>query len=63
MAFHIGEVVHLKSGGPDMTVESITGEDHVVCVWFQKKELSKQAFSAATLVKGSGKAPGKTPDK
>jgi uncharacterized protein YodC (DUF2158 family) len=55
MAFQIGEVVHLKSGGPDMTIEAITADDHVVCVWFQKKELNKQEFAVATLVKGSAK--------
>ena len=55
MAFRVGEVVHLKSGGPDMTIESVTDDNHVVCVWFQKKELGKQEFSVATLAKGSAK--------
>lgn len=31
--FKVGDVVELKSGGPDMTVEDIT-DDGVACVWF-----------------------------
>lgn len=31
----IGDVVMLKSGGPEMTIQSIDSEDHVVCYWFE----------------------------
>ena len=37
-SFQAGEVVCLKSGGPDMTIETVqaspTGTDNVTCVWF-----------------------------
>ena len=35
--FKIGDVVKLKSGGPNMTVEVI-GEQGVYCAWFDKSE-------------------------
>jgi uncharacterized protein YodC (DUF2158 family) len=46
----IGDVVHLKSGGPTMTVEVITKETAVIrCVWFDNAELKRGIFPAATL--------------
>ncbi len=51
-AFKAGEVVCLKSGGPDMTVEraeASTGEDSVVCVWFVEQSLYRASFPASAL--------------
>jgi uncharacterized protein YodC (DUF2158 family) len=30
----VGDVVRLKSGGPDMTVKSLTSDGLVSCIWF-----------------------------
>ncbi|HLO60933.1 MAG TPA: DUF2158 domain-containing protein [Bacteroidales bacterium] len=35
--FKSGDVVKLKSGGPDMTVENYVTDDKVTCVWFDSK--------------------------
>jgi len=60
MEFEPGDVVQLKSGGPLMTVEqigqdSMTGEDTVWCVWFEKvrnRQVHQQAtFRPATIEK------------
>lgn len=44
-----GSVVQMKSGGPYMTVESVTGST-AVCVWQDKSEKQQRAtFSLVTL--------------
>lgn len=51
-AFKTGDVVCLKSGGPDMTVEradTATGEVSVVCVWFVEQNLYRASFPASAL--------------
>lgn len=40
MKFKIGDVVQLKSGGPEMTIDGIS-EDTVHCVWFNDKDEHK----------------------
>ena|ERR1700761_401587 len=48
----IGDVVHLKSGGPTMTVEVITkeaGRPGHQMHWFDNGELKRGIFLAATL--------------
>jgi uncharacterized protein YodC (DUF2158 family) len=53
----IGDVVQLKSGGPSMTVESITKETAgpvVRCMWFDDAELKRGIFPAATLGEDEG---------
>lgn len=53
MEFKIGDVVKLKSGGPDMTVEKLgkgmTGEMFVTCVWFKDGTPVKFDFSPPAL--------------
>lgn len=53
--FEIGDIVRLKSGGPDMTVENTRGVsvDRVIvdCQWFAGKKLHRGAFDPETLVK------------
>lgn len=56
--FKTGEVVKLKSGGPDMTIEwiknSIGGDRKPVsanCVWFEDKEVKRGEFRLDNLVK------------
>ena len=51
-AFKAGDVVCLKSGGPDMTVErteAIGGEHSVICVWFVEQSLYRASFPASAL--------------
>ncbi len=50
-----GDLVHLKSGGPTMTVESVSTEHNITlveCVWFEGKKLNRQNFSPPALAKG-----------
>jgi uncharacterized protein YodC (DUF2158 family) len=50
--FKVGDVVRLKSGGPNMTVESvgdIYGDQRVWCVWFEKGKREDAHFPPATL--------------
>jgi uncharacterized protein YodC (DUF2158 family) len=54
MEWKVGDVVQLKTGGPQMTVQSV---DHVLdksitCSWFDKaNKLQNAAFAAESLVK------------
>jgi uncharacterized protein YodC (DUF2158 family) len=34
-AFFIGDVVRLKSGGPEMTIDELDDNGGVGCVWFE----------------------------
>ena len=50
--FNKGDTVKLKSGGPDMTVESVL-EVHTKsyrCQWFAGKKLESGMFSSESLV-------------
>ena len=48
--FNVGDIVKLKSGGPEMTVEDV-GEDAISCVWFADTEIGRSKFLEATLEK------------
>lgn len=49
--FNIGDIVQLKSGGPDMTVSSIdTEEDECDCCWFNGKKVESARFKAEVLI-------------
>jgi len=51
-SFQAGEVVCLKSGGPDMTIESVqTNQDVtiVTCVWFVEKTLYRTSLPVSAL--------------
>jgi uncharacterized protein YodC (DUF2158 family) len=50
MNFTRGQVVKLKSGGPDMTVGEDQRSDYVSCVWFDGKRRMDRTFAADTLV-------------
>ena len=51
MAFKIGDVVMLKSGGPDMTVEDPKSyNDQVECQWFGGRKLERGRFPPGSLV-------------
>ncbi|MBU4564049.1 MAG: YodC family protein [Desulfarculus sp.] len=45
-----GDVVRLKSGGPQMTVKFVDREFHsVVCQWFEGHKLAEGNFSPESL--------------
>jgi uncharacterized protein YodC (DUF2158 family) len=52
-AFQSGTVVCLKSGGPDMTVESVQSDQthgiSVTCVWFEEKTLYRASLPSSAL--------------
>ena len=48
--FKVGDVVALKSGGPQMTVEE-THYDQAWCVWFEGTKRNSTIFKFATLEK------------
>lgn len=50
-AFKIGDIVKLKSGGPDMTVKSLPTQmtSTFGCQWFAGKKLESGPFPAQSL--------------
>jgi uncharacterized protein YodC (DUF2158 family) len=46
--FKKGDVVRLKSGGPDMTVQDLN-ESEVTCVWFMGEVKQQDDFDVDTL--------------
>jgi uncharacterized protein YodC (DUF2158 family) len=54
--FQVGDIVKLKSGGPEMTVkERVTSGYH--CQWFAGKKLESGTFPEAGLEPASVKPP------
>jgi uncharacterized protein YodC (DUF2158 family)/nucleoside 2-deoxyribosyltransferase len=54
MSIQPGDMVHLKSGGPTMTVESVDNDFGIVkCVWYERKQMFRRNLGFASLVKGS----------
>ena len=56
--FSAGDVVQLKSGGPDMTIQDIgdysideNGTQSANCVWFDGKKQNSHIFALHTLTK------------
>ena len=49
--FAIGTIVKLKSGGPEMTVQSVPDpkNDFVYCQWFAGKKLEQGRFPADSI--------------
>ena len=55
--FEVGDIVQLKSGGPEMTVDEVSnthlyeeGEPGVWCVWFAGKKRERAHFSVKALI-------------
>lgn len=61
MSFQDGDVVQLKSGGPEMTVQGTTNEfgHKIHCQWFDGPKLMSGSFNPATLDKIEYEKPGK----
>lgn len=52
--FKPGDLVVLKSGGPEMTVKQLNSED-VICQWFAGKKLEQGRFNEDSLIKSPPK--------
>ena len=56
-AFKEGEIVQLKSGGPKMTVKSVSAmgrkKDELLCQWFAGSKLNTGYFTSESLIKVS----------
>lgn len=52
-SFQAGQVVCLKSGGPDMTIEAVEtnpgGAEIVTCVWFVDQTLYRTTLPVSAL--------------
>ena len=51
MAFKIGEIVQLKSGGPVMTIVKVDDVNAITCMWYasQQGEFRTHVFAQAWL--------------
>ncbi|HEX3560888.1 MAG TPA: DUF2158 domain-containing protein [Pyrinomonadaceae bacterium] len=49
----VGDVVQLKSGGPQMTVVSDEGNNYFFCQWFIGGKLDHNSFPSSALRKVS----------
>lgn len=53
--FKEGEIVQLKSGGPKMTVKSVSAmgikKDELFCQWFAGSKLNTGYFTQESLIK------------
>ncbi|MEE4118464.1 MAG: DUF2158 domain-containing protein [Paracoccaceae bacterium] len=58
----VGDIVRLRSGGPDMTVEGLRSGGLVDCVWFDEGSRQAAAFHVATLLVVSSLRPAPKPD-
>ncbi len=48
--FKVGDVVKLKSGGPEMTVEGVTDDGQkAICTWFAGNKPDRKAFPFGAL--------------
>ena len=50
-SFNVGDIVKLKSGGPEMTIRSVPSQhaDYYICQWFAGKKLEHGNFPCDTL--------------
>lgn len=47
--FKVGEIVKLKSGGPEMTVQKVFDDQTYRCQWFAGKKLDNGVFPVESL--------------
>ena len=48
--FNVGDIVRLKSGGPNMTVDNASSS-RIICTWFEGEILHSQDFDQGALEK------------
>jgi uncharacterized protein YodC (DUF2158 family) len=59
LAFQPGEVVHVKSGGPDLTIISIDNKANVTCCYYNGRTFRKVVLPVTVLKSGpSGRQVG-----
>jgi uncharacterized protein YodC (DUF2158 family) len=51
LPINVFDVVHLKSGGPNMTVSQVDGQK-ALCRWFDKNRLNEKEFKIGELRRG-----------
>ena len=58
MQFKVGDIVHLKTGGPEMTVEAVDARTaDVQCTWLVDNVLYRSRFKSLTVRKAKSMAP------
>jgi len=50
MKIKIGNLVQLKSGGPDMTVDDIGKDRLIKCIWFENNKKCIDYFKSESLI-------------
>ena len=50
MAFEVGDLVEIKSGGAPMTVDTVEGE-WVTCMWYIGDKFTRMKFDQRTIRK------------
>ncbi len=50
MKFKIGNLVQLKSGGPDMTIADILDNGLLKCIWFEGNKQFSEYLKPETLI-------------
>lgn len=50
-AINKGDVVWLKSGGPEMTVHAIDEEGNCLCLWFRHGDILRYSINLSSLTK------------
>jgi uncharacterized protein YodC (DUF2158 family) len=53
MQFKLGDVVHLKSGGPDMTFSEMREDGYVVTAWFSRKGKLREGVFEPEMLESS----------
>lgn len=53
MAFKVGDIVQLKSGGPKMTVSGVLDKGNYTCTWFRGATHESGYFNENVLQKVS----------
>ncbi|QKN82079.1 YodC family protein [Scandinavium goeteborgense] len=53
-SFNVGDLVVLKSGGPEMTIKFVY-QDEILCQWFAGKKLEQGRFAHDSLTTPSPK--------
>lgn len=49
--FKVGDVVHLRSGGPSMTVLKVYENGLIDCIWCHENKYCNETLSSSVLMK------------